>query len=73
MPQLALYAVLAVIRRFCHYSFPANTGYTAVTDDSARCKTVDLFDRVYMCVREFSTGSICGRKPEFGTIGNFGN
>ena len=65
--------MLAVIRRFCHDKLPANTGETAVTDDDARCKMVDLFERVFVCVRESSTGSICGRKPGFGTIGNFGN
>ena len=69
MPQLALYAVLAVIRRFCHDNLRQSPGETAVTDDGARCKMVDLFDRVCMCVRESSTGSICGRKPGLGTIG----
>jgi hypothetical protein len=54
-------------------NFRQPPGETAVTDDGARCKMVDLFDRAYMCVQESSTGSICGRKPGFGTIGNFGN
>jgi hypothetical protein len=48
-------------------------GKTAIIDDGARCKTVDLFDRFDVCVQESSTGSICGRKPGFGNIGNFGN
>ena len=46
---------------------------SAATDDGARCKMVDLFDRVYMRVQESSTGSICGRKSGFSNIGNFGN
>ena len=65
--------MLAVIRRFCHDKLPANTGETAVTDDGARCKMVDLFDKVCMRVQESSIGSICGRKPGFSNIGNFGN